>query len=405
MGQVKLLKRMPFVCFQKRTKHFYTLPLTTTGGCIFASYLGIMKVNPQYTTKDQLLELYNKPLLELVFEAATVHRQYHNPREVQMSSLLSIKTGGCPEDCGYCPQAARYQTDVDAHKLMSVDSVIEQAKNAKANGSSRLCMGAAWREVRDNKDFDSVVEMVQAVNDLDMEVCCTLGMLNEEQAMRLKKAGLFAYNHNLDSSKEFYGDIISTREYEDRLNTIENARKAGITVCSGGIIGMGEAVEDRIGLLMSYMAMETPPESIPINALVAVEGTPLEDQKPIEQWEMIRMVATTRVVFPESVVRLSAGRTKMSMEAQALCFMAGAGSIFAGDKLLTTPNPEFNEDKEMFEILGLIPKAAFADGEKPISYPDEKILARKEQEAKRAQELAEAKARSNFEPRKIVVSD
>jgi biotin synthase len=230
-------------------------------------------------------------------------------------------------------------------------------------------------------------------------------MLNEEQAMRLKKAGLFAYNHNLDSSKEFYGDIISTREYEDRLNTIENARKAGITVCSGGIIGMGEAVEDRIGLLMSYMAMETPPESIPINALVAVEGTPLEDQKPIEQWEMIRMVATTRVVFPESVVRLSAGRTKMSMEAQALCFMAGAGSIFAGDKLLTTPNPEFNEDKEMFEILGLIPKAAFADGEKPISYPDEKILARKEQEAKRAQELAEAKASSNFEPRKIVVSD
>ena len=201
--------------------------------------------------------------------------------------------------------------------------------------------------------------MVKAVNDLEMEVCCTLGMLNEDQARRLKEAGLFAYNHNLDSSKEFYKDIISTREYEQRLETIDNARKAGITVCSGGIIGMGEAVEDRIGMLMSYMEMGTPPESIPINALVAVEGTPLADQKPIEQWEMIRMVATTRIAFPQAVVRLSAGRTMMSMEGQALCFMAGAGSIFAGDKLLTTPNPEFNEDKAMFDILGLIPKEAF----------------------------------------------
>lgn len=362
-----------------------------------------MKVNPAYNTREKLLELYNKPLLELVFEAATVHRQFHNPREVQMSSLLSIKTGGCPEDCGYCPQAARYHTDVEAEKLMSVDSVIEQAKNAKANGSSRLCMGAAWREVRDNKDFDSVVEMVQAVNDLDMEVCCTLGMLNENQAQRLKKAGLFAYNHNLDSSKEFYKDIISTREYEQRLDTIENARKAGITVCSGGIIGMGEAIEDRVGLLISYMEMETPPDSIPINALVAVEGTPLEDQKPIEQWEMIRMVATTRIAFPQSVVRLSAGRTKMSMEGQALCFMAGAGSIFAGDKLLTTPNPEFNEDKEMFKILGLMPKEAFADGEKPVSEKDPIIEARKEKERLRAIQLEEAKAKG-FEPRKISVN-
>jgi biotin synthase len=324
-----------------------------------------------------------------------------------MSSLLSIKTGGCPEDCGYCPQAARYNTAVDAHKLMSVESVVEQAKNAKANGSSRLCMGAAWREVRDNRDFDNVIEMVQSVNDLGMEVCCTLGMLNEDQALRLKNAGLFAYNHNLDSSKEYYGDVISTREYEDRLQTIENARKAGITVCSGGIIGMGEAIEDRIGLLMSYMEMETPPESIPINALVAVEGTPLEDQKPIEQWEMIRMVATTRIAFPESVVRLSAGRTKMSMEAQALCFLAGVGSIFAGDKLLTTPNPDFNEDKEMFDILGLIQKEAFADGEQPISHPDQKIIDRKIQEEKRKAELEAAKDRTNkegFSPRKITVS-
>jgi biotin synthase len=249
--------------------------------------------------------------------------------------------------------------------------------------------------------------MVQAVNDMDMEVCCTLGMMNEDQAKRLKNAGLFAYNHNLDSSKEFYGDVISTREYDDRLNTIENARKAGITVCSGGIIGMGEAVEDRVGLLMSYMEMDTPPESIPINALVAIEGTPLEDQKPIEQWEMIRMVATTRIAFPESVVRLSAGRTKMNMEGQALCFMAGASSIFAGDKLLTTPNPEFNEDKEMFDILGLIPKQAFADGEKPVTIPDEKIIERKRQEAERAAELVEASSKAKeagFETRKVTVS-
>ncbi len=359
-----------------------------------------MKVNPQYNTKGALLELYNKPLLELVFEAATIHRQFHNPREVQMSSLLSIKTGGCAEDCGYCPQAARYHTDVEAHKLMTVESVVEQAKNAKANGSSRLCMGAAWREVRDNKDFDNVIEMVQAINDLDMEVCCTLGMMNEEQAQRLKNAGLFAYNHNLDTSVDYYKDVISTREYEDRLNTIENARKAGISVCSGGIIGMGEAIEDRIGLLMSYMQMDTPPESIPINALVAVEGTPLEDQKPIEQWEMIRMVATTRIAFPESVVRLSAGRTKMNMEGQALCFMAGASSIFAGDKLLTTPNPEYNEDMEMFNILGLIPKEPFTEGEKPTTIPDEKIIARKAKEAEREAALQAAK-NANFEPRKF----
>jgi biotin synthase len=239
---------------------------------------------------------------------------------------------------------------------MSVETVVEQARQAQSNGSSRLCMGAAWREVRDNRDFDKVIEMVESVSEMGMEVCCTLGMLSENQALRLKNAGLFAYNHNLDSSREFYKDIISTRQYDDRLKTIDNARKVGLSVCSGGIIGMGEAVEDRIGLLLSYMAMETPPESIPINALVAVEGTPLEDQKPIEQWEMIRMVATSRIAFPESVIRLSAGRNKMSMEAQALCFLAGAGSIFAGDKLLTTPNPEFDEDAKMFDILGLTAK-------------------------------------------------
>lgn len=360
-----------------------------------------MKINPEYNTKESILSLYNKPLIELIYEASTVHRKFHNPREVQMSSLISIKTGGCPEDCGYCPQAARYHTDVDTHKLMTVDTVIEQAKNAKANGSSRLCMGAAWRNIRDNRDFDTVIEMVRAVNDLDMEVCCTLGMMTDEQAKRLKNAGLYAYNHNLDTSEDYYDDVISTREYEDRLNTINHAKNAGISVCSGGIIGMGESVEDRIGLLLSYIKMGTPPESIPINALVAVEGTPMEHQKPIEIWEMVRMIATTRIVFPESVVRLSAGRTSMSKEGQALCFLAGASSVFAGDKLLTTPNPEFNEDKELFEQLGLIPKSPFQDGEKPLSKEDEIIKAKKEKAAQREKELAEARS-DDFQPRRVV---
>lgn len=362
-----------------------------------------MKVNPAYTSKEDLVKLYNTPLLELMYQAATVHREHHDPNEVQMSSLLSIKTGGCPEDCGYCPQAARYHTDVDTHKLMSVETVIEQAKNAKANGSSRLCMGAAWRNIRDNRDFDNVIQMVQAVNSLDMEVCCTLGMMTDDQAERLKNAGLYAYNHNLDTSEDYYDDVISTREYQDRLKTIDSAKNAGISVCSGGIIGMGESVEDRMGLLMSYVKMDTPPESIPINALVAVEGTPMAEQKPVEIWEMVRMVATTRILFPESVVRLSAGRTSMSKEGQAMCFMAGASSIFAGDKLLTTPNPEFNEDKELFDILGLTPKAAFADGDRPESKPDAIIEEKKKKAAAREKELAEARqARGEFSPRKVV---
>lgn len=367
-----------------------------------------MKINPEYRTRESLTALYEQPLLELVFQAATIHRQYHNPREVQMSSLISVKTGGCSEDCGYCPQSAKYDTDVDAHKLLSVEDVLNQAKNAKENGASRLCMGAAWREVRDNRDFDDVIEMVQGVNNLGMEVCCTLGMMNEDQAKRLKDAGLYAYNHNLDSSKEFYGDIISTREYDERLNTIENARKAGISVCSGGIIGMGETDDDRIGLLLSYMEMETPPESIPINTLVAVEGTPLENQKPVDSWELIRMVATTRIAFPESVVRLSAGRTELTKEAQAMCFMAGANSIFAGDKLLTTPNPEFNEDAELFSSLGLVMKKPFADGEQPETKPDALIIKRKEKEARREAELKAAREKAvaeGFQPRKITVVD
>lgn len=314
---------------------------------------------------DKLKEIYNKPFLELVYEAATVHRQHHNPQEVQVSSLLSIKTGGCPEDCAYCPQAARYYTDVDNHGLMDIDEVKLAAQKAKLNGASRLCMGAAWRNIRDNEEFDQVLEMVREVNELDMEVCATLGMMTENQARRLKDAGLYAYNHNLDSSEDQYKKIISTRSYDDRLKTIENARKADLTVCSGGIIGMGETIEDRLQMLHTLANLDPVPESVPINALVPVEGTPLEDQEKLPIWDMVRMIATTRIALPETQVRLSAGRTEMSVEGQAFCFMAGANSIFAGDQLLTTPNPDFVSDMDMFQILGLKPKAPFVDGDKP----------------------------------------
>jgi biotin synthase len=315
-------------------------------------------------TFEEVLGIYNTPLLELVYEAATVHRKFNNSSEVQVSSLVSIKTGGCSEDCSYCPQSVRYHTDVEVHKLMQVDQVLDAAKKAKSGGASRLCMGAAWREVRDNSDFERVLEMVKAVNGIEMEVCCTLGMLSESQAQKLADAGLYAYNHNLDTSEENYKSIITTRKYSDRLDTIANVRKAGVTVCSGGIIGLGESVEDRVNLLLTLASLDPPPESVPINALVPVEGTPMEKQPIIPVWEMIRMIATTRIVMPGTVVRLSAGRAQMSAEGQALCFMAGANSIFAGDKLLTTPNPDFNADMEMFRHLGLKSRAPFLEKQK-----------------------------------------
>lgn len=316
-------------------------------------------------TQEEVLELFNKPLLELVFQAAQVHRENHDPREVQVSTLLSIKTGGCPEDCGYCPQAARYHTDIEKNDLMSVQTVKAQALRAQSSGSSRVCMGAAWRNVKEGPEFDQVLEMVRTIRDLDMEVCCTLGMLTEDQARRLSDAGLYAYNHNLDSSEEHYKNVISTRGYEDRIETIGNARKAGLTVCSGGIIGMGETIEDRASMLVTLSCLNPAPESIPINALVAVEGTPMEEQEPIPIWDMVKMVAITRIVIPETTVRLSAGRTQMTDEGQALCFMAGASSIFAGDKLLTTPNPDINKDMELFDILGLVPQKAYKKGDQP----------------------------------------
>ncbi len=307
---------------------------------------------------QQISEIYHSPLLDLVYRAATVHRQYHSASEVQVCTLLSVKTGGCPEDCAYCPQAARYQTDVKAHKLLDVDTVLEKAREAKDNGSTRFCMGAAWREVRENRDFDKVLDMVKGVNGLGMEVCCTMGMLTEIQADKLKDAGLHAYNHNLDTSEEHYSKIISTRTYDDRLQTIGNVRKAGINVCSGGIIGLGETHEARIGMLFTLATLPDHPESVPVNALVAVAGTPMENMARVPVFDMVRMIATARLLMPKTTIRLSAGRLDMPVSEQAFCFMAGANSIFAGDKLLTTPNPGYTDDMAMFDLLGLRPRAS-----------------------------------------------
>jgi biotin synthase len=310
---------------------------------------------------EQVSEIYHSPLLELIARAAVVHREHHTAGEVQVCVLLSVKTGGCPEDCGYCPQAARYQTGVDSQHLLPVDEVLEAARRARADGATRFCMGAAWREVKDGAPFDRVLEMVRGVKQLGLEACCTLGMLTSAQARRLKEAGLDAYNHNLDTSREFYGDIISTRTYEDRLQTLGHVRDAGITVCCGGILGMGETDDDRIALLHTLATLPEPPESVPINALVPVEGTPLAGRPRVSVWDMVRAIASARILMPRSMVRLSAGRLHLSEAEQALCFLAGANSIFAGDKLLTTPNPERDLDDAMFARLGLRPMALAFD--------------------------------------------
>lgn len=312
-------------------------------------------------TLEEIHDIYNSPLLELIYRAATVHREYNDTAEVQVCTLLSIKTGGCSEDCAYCPQAARYNTGVNVQALMQKDQVLEYAQKAKDAGSTRFCMGAAWREVRDNRDFDRVLDMVRGVNQMGMEVCCTLGMLTPHQAERLAEAGLHAYNHNLDTSSEYYDEIITTRTYDDRLKTLDNVRKAGVTVCCGGIIGLGETHEDRTTMLYTLCNMPQHPESVPINALVRVKGTPLENNPKVDIWDMVRMIATARILMPRTMVRLSAGRAEMSVSEQAMCFMAGANSIFAGDKLLTTPNPAFDEDNAMFQLLGLKPRKAFKE--------------------------------------------
>lgn len=312
-------------------------------------------------TLHEVSRIYHSPVLELIVRAANVHREHQAIGEVQVNTLLSIKTGGCPEDCAYCPQAARYSTDVDAHALLQLDEVLEAAQTAKDSGSTRFCMGAAWRRVKDNRDFDRVLDMVKGVNAMGMEVCCTLGMLTKEQAMKLKEAGLTAYNHNLDTSSDYYEHIITTRTYGDRLETVAHVREAGLSVCCGGIIGLGEDDTDRVGMLHTLATMPEHPESVPVNALVAVKGTPLENQERVSVWDMVRMIATARILMPKAMVRLSAGRLEMPVTEQALCFLAGANSIFAGEKLLTTPNPDVDQDKAMFELLGLHPREAFKD--------------------------------------------
>jgi biotin synthase len=305
-------------------------------------------------TRAELRALFELPFPELMLRAALAHRDYFDPTEVQISTLLSIKTGGCPEDCAYCPQSAQHDTGVKAEKLMSLDAVLREAQAAKANGASRFCMGAAWREPKE-RDLAQVCAMVEGVKALGLETCATLGMLTPDQAQRLKRSGLDYYNHNLDTSPEFYGEIISTRTYQERLDTLDRVRDAGINVCCGGIVGMGEGLDDRVGMIATLANLPVHPESVPINMLVQVEGTPLSGAAKLDPLDFVRTVAVARIAMPASVVRLSAGREDMSEEAQTLCFLAGANSIFYGPKLLTTPNPERDRDMRLLEKLGLRP--------------------------------------------------
>jgi biotin synthase len=305
-------------------------------------------------TRAEVRALFALPFNELMFRAQSLHRKYFAAPEVQISTLLSIKTGGCPEDCAYCPQSARYDTGVKAEKLMALDAVLKKAAAAKSAGASRFCMGAAWREPKD-RDLDAVCAMVDGVRQLGLETCATLGMLTAAQARRLKSAGLDFYNHNLDTSPDYYGDIITTRSYQERLDTLSHVRAAGLHVCCGGIIGMGESEDDRAGMIATLAALEPHPESVPINALVRVAGTPLAEVPPLEALDFVRAIAVTRITMPQSMVRLSAGREDMSDETQALCFLAGANSIFYGPKLLTTPNPDADHDKALMARLGLKP--------------------------------------------------
>jgi biotin synthase len=311
--------------------------------------------------RAEVAAIYRMALPELVFRAQTIHRQFHSPDRVQTCQLISIKTGGCPEDCAYCPQSAHYEAGVEREGLLDPQHVIEVAREAAGRGVTRFCMGAAWRQAPEGREFENVLEMVRGVSALgSMEVCCTLGMLTEVQATKLKEAGLTAYNHNLDTSPEFYGSIITTRVYEDRLKTLGAVRKAGITVCCGGILGMGERETDRIGLLQQLATLEPHPESVPINMLVRVAGTPLAAMPPLDPLEMVRAIATARILMPASRVRLAAGRKQLSPEAVALCFLAGANSIFVGEKLLTTPNPGPDEDEQLLQSLGMKPLESHA---------------------------------------------
>ena len=305
------------------------------------------------TTTAEVRAIHDLPIPDLVLRAQLVHREHHPSTDVQLCSLLSVKTGGCPEDCAYCSQSSRYDTGLEKQRMMKTPEVLEAAGRARASGATRFCMGAAWREVKDGPAFDEVLEMVRGVRALDMEACCTLGMLNETQARRLAEAGLTAYNHNLDTSRSFYGSVISTRTYDDRLRTLEAVRKAGITVCSGGIIGMGESIDDRCAMLATLANLDPQPESVPVNALAPMPGTPLGERAPVDPLELVRMIATARILIPKARVRLSAGRLALSRESQVLCFLAGANSIFYGEKLLTTGNPDVEADQSLLRAVGM----------------------------------------------------
>jgi biotin synthase len=327
--------------------------------------------------ETEIKAIYSTPLLELIYQAASVHRQYHNAKQIQVCKLISIKTGGCPEDCSYCAQSSHYKTEVKPQALLDKETVVKIAQQAKKSGVSRVCMGAAWREVRDNSQFEQVLEMVREVTALGLEVCCTLGMLTKAQAQRLEEAGLYAYNHNLDTSQKYYNTIITTRTYEDRLRTIENVRQTSVTVCCGGILGLGESVEDRISMLHALASLRPHPESVPINILSKVKGTPLEDRPDVPIWDVVRAIATARIIMPASDVRLSAGRAKLSAAEQALCFLAGANSIFSSDDghmlTVTTPCPDYDADQQMLNVLGLEMRPPFVRGETSNSSFQEKV--------------------------------
>lgn len=315
----------------------------------------------KYTwTFEELEVLHQLPLLELISRAHMVHIEHNDPGEVQCCSLISIKTGGCIEDCKYCAQSSRYQTSISAQPMMNCQEVLNDAKQAINRGATRVCLGAAWREVRDNNQFEEILKMIKGITDLGIEVCCTLGMLKEHQAQRLKEAGLYAYNHNLDSSEEFYKTIISTRTYQDRLDTLDIVEKTGLSVCCGGIVGMGESIDDRLKLILNLSRRNPHPESFPVNRLSQIPGTPLEKQPKITTWELIRIIAIARITMPKAMVRLSAGRIEMSYEEQALCFLAGANSIFIGEKLLTVSNTSVDKDEAMIELFGLKKRPAFS---------------------------------------------
>ena len=318
-------------------------------------------------TREAIAEIYASPILDLVYRAATVHRRHHDPREIQVCTLLSIKTGGCPENCSYCSQSAHFDTGLERQVLLDVDEVVSAAQRARDGGSTRFCMGAAWRQVRDDGDFEEVLNMVRCVSAMGLEVCCTLGMLTQDQAQRLKEAGLHAYNHNLDTGEEYYSNVVTTHTYADRLHTIENVARANISLCCGGILGLGESEADRVDLLCTLANLPTPPESVPINALVPIAGTPLADQQPVSTWDLVRTIATARMLMPAAMVRLSAGRDRLSEIEQALCFMAGANSIFSGDRLLTTPHPGAAADADLLHLLDLHPRMLHAENEAPNS--------------------------------------